>query len=167
MILITKVPTSPQMPTTLSLFSILMSTNVPWIPLIAQAFQFLAVVPASIQYFNSPYTSWFGQLLLSMPSQNYLSKPHETPVTVAISNCNCNAVNAANAASCCLLKCAAWMYTKIKCGPWCTNQPLGSVKDRLMAMPCLLHNGPLRPGTISIHHFLCSKNGLIGHTIGK
>ena len=102
-----------------------------------------------------------------MPSQNYLSKPHETPVTVAISNCNCNAVNAANAASCCLLKCAAWMYTKIKCGPWCTNQPLGSVKDRLMAMPCLLHNGPLRPGTISIHHFLCSKNGLIGHTIGK
>jgi hypothetical protein len=47
MIIITKVPTSPQMPTILLLLSILWSTNVAWVPLIYLAFQFLAVVLAS------------------------------------------------------------------------------------------------------------------------
>jgi hypothetical protein len=69
--------------------------------------------------------------------------------------------------TCRVPKCAACLYSKIRRKPWQNKLPPGSVKDSLMSMPCLLPNGPLRPGTASIDHFVCAENGLVGHSKGR
>ena len=55
----------------------------------------------------------------------------------------------------------------MRCKPWCTNQPAGSIIDSLCAMPFLLPDGPLCPGTASVDHFTCLNDpGLVGHSKG-